>query len=87
MDEVLHAERWASGGPPAVVPGEHLHRLPDGAMVEQGGQAFARRGGHLLPWDFYGYGAARNIGGTSGSFRLITPKSTIAVLDRGYSPH
>src|SRR5690606_16187645 len=28
MDEVLHAERWASGGPPAVVPGEHLHRLP-----------------------------------------------------------
>lgn len=86
MDQTLHKERWATGAQPVVVSLEEMLRLPDATMVEHEGHAFARRGDHLLPWSFHGYRAACDIRGACGVFRLITPKSTIAVLRRGYSP-
>ena len=79
FDRLLHAER--TGPRPAVT----LDGLPDGAMVESGGTAFAVRSGRLLPWSFAGYGRGLAIlpGGTA---RLLTPPAIVAILAAGYQP-
>ena len=83
MDAVLHAQRLASGGSTRILlPGE-AEKLPDGAMVAVGGQAFAVRGGTALPWRFSGYGAPEPL---PRGARLVTPPATVAVLRAGYRP-
>jgi hypothetical protein len=83
MDEILHRERinkrrrrlWRA----------RLSDLPDGAMVAQNGRAFLVRGPMLRPWSFAGYdaGVRRD---PALEVDVLTPRSTVAVLARGYRP-
>jgi hypothetical protein len=83
MDKVLHAERLDGKA-------KRMHRrkadvLPDGAVIALGGNAFAVRGKHLLPWTPAAYGSAqpRPLG---THVDVLTPPSILAVLERGYRP-
>jgi hypothetical protein len=91
IDARLHMERRASA-PRTAASGRTLGEktiadLPDGAMVAANGDAFATKGGWLLPWSFEGYGAAvsREALGRA-EVRLLTPPTTVAVLKAGYRP-
>lgn len=84
MDDILHAERWASGGSygaQEVV----LEDVPDGGMVEVAGEPHLVQAGQLWLWSFDGYRAA-NLPGEAKRGRLITPPSILAVLRAGYCP-
>ena len=87
MDRILHGERLASGGSPTLLAPSEVRALPDGAMVAYGPNAFAVRGGKLLPWTFAGYGAARaSCRGLPLQAALVTPPATVAALRAGYRP-
>ena len=58
--------------------------LPDAAMVAIGGQAFAVRGGVLLPWSHAGYGPP--IARPDGAAAVLTPPASLAALRAGYAP-
>ena len=83
IDEVLHRERLAE------LPGRIVERplagLPDGTMIERDGRPYGVRGAALLPWSFFGYGAAqpRPVDGTA---RVLTPPAIVAALAAGYRP-
>ena len=79
FDRILHGERLQS--PPALADGT----LPDGAMVDIAGEAFAVKGHHLLRWSFAGYTEIlpRN---ASMRGRLLTPSSITAILRGRYKP-
>ncbi len=83
MDAVLHRERLANP------PGRRLERpiaeLPDGAMIERNGRPYAVRGATLLPWSFFGYGAAEARPDNVGA-RVLTPPAVVAALVAGYRP-
>ncbi|WP_011579718.1 MULTISPECIES: hypothetical protein [Chelativorans] len=85
MDTLLHGKRRASGGRPIPVS-EGGAPLPDGAMFEAHGQAFALRGGKLLPWGFNGYAEPRAPRDAGPEYTLITPLATVAALRAGYRP-
>jgi hypothetical protein len=91
IDARLHEERRASA-PKAAVAGTILDKdaiaaLSDGVMVAANGNAFAIKGGGLLPWSFGGYGAAVPRETLDGAeVRLLTPPTTVAVLKTGYRP-
>jgi hypothetical protein len=79
MDRQLHQERRAEK--PVVT----LDTVPDGAMVEWDGEAFACRRGKLLRWSFDGYCDAVHI--ASGlQVKLLTPPTIAAILASGYQP-
>ncbi|MCF6098047.1 hypothetical protein [Mesorhizobium muleiense] len=97
VDKRLHRERLASGGQAPVVSVEELAGLPDGAMVADGGNAYAMRGGKALHWSFAGYddrvggdpvdGDPVGFGGFADRpIRLLTPATTVSVLRQGYVP-
>ncbi|AZO64436.1 MULTISPECIES: hypothetical protein [unclassified Mesorhizobium] len=87
VDKRLHKERLAAGGRAPVVSAEDLAGLPDGAMVADGGSAYAIRGGEVLRWSFAGYGEPVGFGGFAGRpIRLLTPITTVSVLRQGYEP-
>ncbi|NGN40366.1 hypothetical protein G6N74_04760 [Mesorhizobium sp. CGMCC 1.15528] len=87
MDARLHGERLAAGGKLLALNGGELERLPDGAMVARGGDAYAVHKGVLRRWSFEGYEAPREgIGFASPGFSLLTPAVTVAVLRAGYKP-
>jgi len=86
IDELLHAQRLASGGTAKPLARRDVEELPDGAFVSVNGNAFAVRAGHLLPWSFAGYGEPLGIGDIGDDWLLITPLATVAVLARGYVP-
>ena len=81
FDRVLHAERLRAR--PAVA-GDGAD-LPDGAMLEIDGAAFAILGGNLLRWSFAGYveRAARN---ATLRGNVLTAPSITAILRAGYKP-
>lgn len=81
MDLRLHAERL-QGRSKRRHLGE-LSGLADGVMIEIDGQAFAVRGGKLLPWSHRGYGAPL-VRPAGGEVVLLTPPATIAALAAGY---
>lgn len=83
MDEVLHRERWGGGE-------RRLHELPDGGaglpdgtMVQAGGDSFLVAGGRVLPWSFAGYLAPVTM---PRHALLLTPPSTVGALRAGYRP-
>lgn len=79
FDRRVHAERIAPR--PAI----DLRDLPNGAMVELDGAAFAVRDRHLLRWSFAGYtGMTDRIATMRG--RLLTPPSITAILRARYQP-
>ncbi len=86
IDARLHRERRLSEGPSLPVDRATLAALPDGAMIEAGGAAFALRGGYLLPWSFDGYGTALAPPALREAPTLITPPSTVAALRAGFRP-
>jgi len=83
MDAVLHRQRLA-GTSDGAGP-RPLAELPDGAMVERNGRPYAVRGAALLPWSFFGYGAAepRPVDETA---HVLTPPAIVAALAAGYRP-
>ncbi|TPL07178.1 hypothetical protein FJ938_11860 [Mesorhizobium sp. B2-4-14] len=87
VDKRLHKERLASGGRPPMVTIEDLARLPDGAMVAEGSNAYALRGGNGLRWSFGGYGPPTDFSSLEGkALSLLTPATTLAVLHHGFRP-
>lgn len=87
LDDRLHAERLAAGGPPIGLAPSALEGLPDGTMVSAGGQAFALRRGHALAWSFSGYGRPMRLAHMCGGDLLqITPATTVSALRAGFLP-
>ncbi|MDQ6435193.1 hypothetical protein RB623_14140 [Mesorhizobium sp. LHD-90] len=85
IDARLHGERLASGGKALRLSGEDLGILPDGAMVADGGTAYAVRHGRASRWTFDGYAQAVALDAL-GAPRLLTPPATVAALRQGYRP-
>src|SRR5438477_4384304 len=79
FDSIVHAERL---GPRAEVT---VGELPNGAMVEIDGGAFAIRKGQLLRWSFAGYRLAGLCTPTMRG-KLLTPPSIVAILRGHYQP-
>jgi hypothetical protein len=83
MDVVLHRERLQ--GKSKRLHRRELDELPDGAMIQRDGEAWAVRGSHLLRWSPQGYHnmqprpAAVNV-------EVLTPPSIVTVLAKGYVP-
>lgn len=71
----------------AARPPQHegFLNVPDGAMVDIDGAAFAVLGEHFLRWSFAGY-VERVPRNPSLRGRLLTPPSITAILGRGYKP-
>lgn len=87
VDKRLHKERLASGGRLAIVAFEELAGLPDGALVADGGDAYASRGGKVLRWSFGGYGPPADFDLLEGkTLSRLTPATTLAVLRQGFRP-
>ena len=87
IDRLLHSERRASSGSVhKLTPGD-AWKLPDGAMVAQGGLALAIRGEWLVPWFVQGYGRICSRSGVEHADTfLLTPPSTVAAIRAGYRP-
>jgi hypothetical protein len=83
MDVVLHGERL--DGKAKRLHQRGIDRLPDGAMIALGGDAFAVRGKHLLRWTPSGYdemrARPRNV-----DVDVLTPPAILTVLAKGYTP-
>jgi len=83
IDTVLHRERLDRGKKrlhPLPLPPE---RLPDGAMVQQGGQSLLIARGRALLWSQAGY---QQTDTAIESATLLTPPSTLRALGAGYRP-
>jgi len=83
MDVVLHRERLE--GPRKRVFETRFENLPDGAMIDRDGAAFAVRADALLPWSFFGYGPPQPRPRV-GAARALTPPSILRALAAGYQP-
>lgn len=84
MDRRLHAERLAAPGTKRTYR-ERMPALPDGAYVEVGGAAWLVWKDWLLRWSAGGYAESRQRP-RSGVVTVLTPPSTVAVIEAGYRP-
>ena len=82
IDAVLHRERFASGRKLHPLP-MRLEKLPDGAMVQAGGESFLIASGQPLRWSIAGY---RKLEAPIKEEMLITPPSTVRALAAGFQP-
>ena len=82
IDAVLHRERFASGRKLHPLP-MRLEKLPDGAMVQAGGESLLIVGGKPLRWSFAGY---HRVEAPIEKAMLITPPSTVRALASGFQP-
>src|SRR5215470_17461889 len=83
MDAVLHRERLDRGRKrlhPLPMP---LEQLPDGAMVQQGGESFLIAQARALKWSPAGYTETES---ALADAMLLTPPSTLRALATGYRP-
>lgn len=80
MDKILQSERTAAN---IEISNAEAQNLPDGGMVECGGEFFARKGSGFLKWTGKGYQTTEPHADT---FTLLTPPSIIKVLKHGYQP-
>ena len=78
FDRELHAQRLARHE-------TEVKDLPDGAMIEQEGLAYAVKGQHLLQWSHSQYGLAIPRASLMKA-RLLTPPLITAILAKGYQP-
>ena len=86
MDFHLHRERTRCGGA-KVTFRARLSDLPDGTMVcpqDTKEDPMLVHGGRLLVWTPGGYVSLRD--GGDGLLDVLTPKSSVAVLEAGYRP-
>jgi hypothetical protein len=85
MNRQLHRER--------IVPGTHERRLheipwselPDGTFVIIDGAPAVVIGDHITDWTHTGYGR-QSVRPRTGLASVLTPPSTVAVLNAGYEP-
>jgi len=83
LDRSLHEDRLEA-------PGRMRRRsapadeLPDGAMVEMGGEAYLIWEGAVCGWTPGGYTTARR--GPTGRVRVLTPRAICATMTAGYRP-
>jgi hypothetical protein len=83
MDEVLHRERLDGRNKRLHALPMQLEKLPDGAMVQAGGESYLIARGSALLWSFDGY---REVGDTVRDAALLTPSSTVRAFSAGYQP-
>ena len=82
LDDVLHAERL--DGRAKRTYGERLARLPSGTMVaDTDGQAYLVHGTTLVRWSPGGY-AETMPRPSDARWRVLTPRSIVRALARGY---
>jgi hypothetical protein len=82
MDEVLHRERLNGHDKRVHELPIAIEALPDGAMVQDGNEAYLIAQGRPLRWSFAGYSEA----GPISNAMLLTPPSTLRALGKGYRP-
>lgn len=80
MDRLLHEERTQQNKPISTT---NIKQLPDGSMVQVNDNCFAKKDGQFLKWLGSGYKRAEL---PKGETHLLTPLSTIAVLNNDYQP-
>ena len=84
MDATLHAERLTAPRTKRTYRAR-LSALPDGAYVDIDGAAWLVWAGALHRWSAAGYVERRRC--PRGVVIVLTPPSTVAVIDAGYRPH
>jgi hypothetical protein len=83
IDAVLHAERLDGKAKRLHALPMPIDALPDGAMVQAGGESYLIARGRALLWSFDGYRDAR--GGVADAM-LLTPPSALRAFAAGYRP-
>ena len=83
IDAVLHRERLDRGSKRLHPLPMRLEELPDGAMVQAGGESYLIAQGRALQWSFAGY---RKAPGSISDAMLLTPPSTLRAFAAGYQP-
>jgi hypothetical protein len=83
MDNVLHAERLDRSTKRLHVLPMPLSKLPDGAMVQAGGESYLIVQGRALQWSMAGYRKAED---ALDGAELLTPPSTLRAFGAGYRP-
>jgi hypothetical protein len=81
IDSVLHKERLDGRAKRLHLLPIPLNELPDGAMVQAGGESYLIADARPLLWTFDGY---REVSLPLADARLITPPSTMRALQAGY---
>jgi hypothetical protein len=84
MDRALHGERLAAPGIKRTYR-ERVSALPDGVYVEIEGAAWLLWMGAAHRWSAAGYVERRRR--PRGAGTVLTPPSTVAIIDAGYRPH
>ncbi|MDA0221309.1 MAG: hypothetical protein O3B22_17315 [Proteobacteria bacterium] len=84
IDAVMHKDRVRRDRS-KVTYSAPAAELPAGTMVEREGVAWLLQGAVMLPWSPSGYGSARRR--PEGAVTVLTPRSTVAALAAGYTPH
>ena len=83
MDAVLHRERLDRSSKRLHQLPMPLTQLPDGAMIQAGGESYLIVQGRALLWSMAGY---RKIESTLDGAELLTPPSTLRAFGAGYRP-
>ncbi len=83
IDAALHAERLDGKAKRLHALPMPIEALPDGAMVEAGGESYLIARGRPLLWSFSGY---RETNTALDDVRMLTPPSTLRALSAGYRP-
>lgn len=83
IDRVLHAERLEGRGKRSHPIDGALEALPDGAMVEAGGESYLVARARVWRWSFAGY---RMMADDLSDAQLLTPPSTLRAFRAGYRP-
>ena len=83
LDALLHRERLQQRRKRLHALPRPVSRLPDGAMVASGGEAFLVVSGRALRWTPFGY---ETMSQPLRDAKLIMPPSTLSVLLAGYRP-
>jgi len=81
MDTQLHQERT---GEHILLDEEALEQLPDGAMIKINNTCFAKKNASFFKWSGEGYSKTKLL---KGEAFLLTPRSVLEVLSKGYVPH
>jgi hypothetical protein len=84
MDRRMHEDRLSSPGIKRVYP-ERIDALPDGTMIEWDRRPWLLLGEELLAWGPGAYGERRDRPHRE-DVSVLTPRSTVAVLQAGYQP-
>jgi len=83
MDAILHRERLQQRDKRIHALPAPITRLPDGAMITAGEDAFLIVAGRPLLWTPFGYEKPAKAPRATG---LLTPPSTLAAMHAGYRP-